>query len=134
MSQSWPCTTILQKRVWQEQRPGDDPRAPQQSTHPLPLTNSARFTTSKKVYDSHKKKPFPPKWASPCSLTPKPERHALRHVYAVPIERTHTTNFQKGKITQQRPLSISDLKKQRRSRLSLSALMIRMSQRVILHH
>jgi hypothetical protein len=51
-----------------------------------------------------KKEPFPPKWAGPCSLTPKPERHAARHVYVFPIKRRHTTNFQKGKIAQKRPL------------------------------
>jgi hypothetical protein len=112
----------------------DDPRAPQQFTHRLLLTNSPRFTTSKKVYNSHKKKPFPPKWAGPCSLTPKPERHAARHVYVFPIERTHTTNFPKEKITQKRPLFDLQFEKATKMRLRLSILMIRMSQGVIVHH
>jgi hypothetical protein len=105
MSQSWPCTTILQKRAWQGQRPGMT-HVPLNSPHtlsPSPTLHAPQH--QKKSTTATRKSHFPPNGQA--LVRSLRNQNAMQHtisIYAFPIERTHTTNFQKGKIAQKRPL------------------------------
>jgi hypothetical protein len=110
MSQSWPCTTILQKRAWQGQRSGLT-HVPLNSPHTLsPSLTLHASRHQRKSATATRKSHFPPNGQVPV--------HSLRNQNAMHCAMSmqsqssgHTTNFQKRKKAQKMSALRSPIRK-----------------------